>query len=538
MTARATAAAGTGTGVQVHRDRRMQRDRPMHRDCPMHRGRAILSATLAMVLLAGCAAGPDFHRPQPPAAARFTAEPLGLEARADASSTPANEQQIVTGAKPRDDWWRLFASPALDDVVQRALAGNATVAAAEATLAQMQALVEARAGAEYPQVGLTAGVGAQRYGAQFLGTQPKPSPFKYFSVGPAVSYALDYTGGTARGVERQQALADYQQQQVEAAYLAVSGNAVMEALRIASLRAQIAEAEAILADDRENLRLVQVAFDAGSVSRLDILTAQSQLANDTTLLPPLRQQLDLARHALAVVLGEPPASARLPDLDLDAVQLPHALPVGVPSELAHRRPDILASEAQLHAATAAAGIATANLYPQIVLTASTGQQATSLARLFDRASNVWSLAASLTAPLFDGGTLRAEQRAAFDAVRASTQSYRQAVLTAFGQVADALAALDHDAESVEALGRARAAAESALALTRASYQEGNVGVLQVLDAERQYQQARLGYLKAVAQRYLDTARLLLALGGQIPPPVSSAAQLAAPAASGRHSADR
>ncbi|HET7201433.1 MAG TPA: efflux transporter outer membrane subunit, partial [Burkholderiales bacterium] len=302
----------------------------------------------------------------------------------------------------------------------------------------------------------------------------------------------------------------------DAAYLAVTGNAVMQALRIASLRAQIVTVEAILGQDRENLKLVQVAFAAGSVSRLDTVTAESQLASDATLLPPLRQELDLARHALAIVLGRPPAGAALPEFDLSQLALPRRLPVSLPSELAHRRPDILAAEAQLHAATAAVGIADANLYPRITLSASTSQQATEPGKLFDRASNAWSFSGALLAPIFDGGTLRAEKRAAVDALHASAANYEQTVLVAFSQVADSLQALGHDAEQLEAQGHAQDAARENLNLTRESYNEGNVGVLQVLDAERLYQQARLGYVRAQAQRYLDTAQLFLALGGSGP----------------------
>ena len=469
-------------------------------------------AVVVAVTVGGCAVGPDFNRPDAPREDRYTAQTLQTE-RATAAE---GQQRLVPGEAMDGAWWRLLRSDALDALVQRALAGNRSLAAAEATLAQMQELAAAQAGTLAPQVGLTAGIGGQKYGAEFLGTQPKPPPFKYFAVGPTVSYALDYTGGLARSVEQQYALAEYQRQQAGAAYLAVSGNTVMQALRIASLRAQIATVEAILAQDRENLKLVQLAFAAGSVSRLDILSADSQLANDATLLPPLRQDLGVARHALAVALGEPPATATLPEFDLAQITLPYELPIGVPSELAHRRPDILAAEAQLHAATAAVGVANSNLYPHLTLTASTGQQATDLAHVFDRASNVWSLAAGLVAPLLDGGTLRAEQRAAVDAMRASAATYEQAVLAAFGQVADTLEALDHDAEALDAQSRARDAAESNLALTRASYREGNIGVLQILDAQRLYQQARLGYVKAEAQRYADTAQLLLALGGNAP----------------------
>ena len=252
------------------------------------------------------------------------------------------------------------------------------------------------------------------------------------------------------------------------------------------------------------------------MSRVDIVSATSQLASDATVLPPLRQELSVARNALAIVLGQPPASVELPDFDLANVQLPRRLPLSLPSELAHRRPDILAAEAQLHAATAAVGVADANLYPHINLTAAAGQQATDVARLFDRASTVWSLAGALVAPILDGGTLRAEQRAAVDAMRASAANYEQTVLIAFGQVADSLQALDHGAEQLDAQRRAEDAARDNLDLTRKSYNEGNVGILQVLDAERVYQRARLGFERARAQRYLDTAQLFLALGGSGP----------------------
>jgi NodT family efflux transporter outer membrane factor (OMF) lipoprotein len=473
----------------------------------------MLALASAATMLAGCSLGPDFERPDPPHADRYTAQELRLE---KAPTGSASEQHMVLDEQLRRDWWHLFQSAALDDVVERALTGNRTLVAAAATLAQSQELAAAQSGTLYPQVGITAGIGRQKYGAEFLGSSPKPPAFTYFAVGPTISYALDYAGGVARSVEEQYALADYQRQQLDAAYLAVTGNAVMQALKIASLRAQIGTVETILDRDRENLKLVQIAFDAGSVSRVDIVTANSQLASDATLLPPLRQDLALARHALAIVLGQAPANVSLPEFDLAQIELPRQLPVSLPSELAHRRPDILAAEAQLHAATAAVGVANANLYPHINLTAATGQQATDFSHLFDRASNVFNLAGALVAPIFDGGTLRAQQRAAVDAMRASAANYEQTVLIAFGQVADSLQALDYGAEQLEAQLRAQDAARDNVNLTRMSYNEGNAGILQVIDAERLYQQARLGFERARAQRYLDTAQLFLALGGSGP----------------------
>ena len=473
----------------------------------------VLAAAIGGALLAGCAAGPDFKRPEPPRTQRYTADPLQSEIN---TAGDPSTQHLIVGEAPDPQWWRLFQSDALNSVVQRALEGNRTLVAAAWSLAQAQELANARAGTQAPQVGLTAGVGRQKYGAEFLGTLQAPPPFTYFAIGPTVSYTLDYTGGIARSVEQQRALAEYRQHQLEAAGLAVTGNAVTQALRIASLHAQITTIEALLDRDRENLKLVQLAFEAGSVARVDIVSAQSQLASDTTLLPPLRQELSAARHALAVIIGSAPADSAQLEFDLAQLILPQNLPVSVPSELARRRPDILAAEAQLHAATAAVGVATANLYPRIDLTASTGQQSITADHLFDRASNVWSLTSGLIAPIFDGGTLRAEKRAAVDAMRSSAANYEQTVLEAFGQVADSLEALDHGAEELQAQAHAESAARDTVDMTRQSYREGNVGVLQVLDAERRYQQARLGYVRAQAQRYIDTVQLFLALGGARP----------------------
>ncbi|MGH8712961.1 MAG: efflux transporter outer membrane subunit [Casimicrobiaceae bacterium] len=478
--------------------------------------RPLLRAVALLLALgvASCAVGPDFERPLAPVADRYTA--AGDMARAPAGpAMPAAEprQRIILGGTPAAEWWTSFRSERLDTTVQQALAGSPTLVAASATLAQAQALVAARAGTLYPPVALNGGVGRQKNGAQFLGPTGSSPPFNYFAVGSSVSYALDYTGGAARSVEQRQALADYQEQQLRAARLALTGNVVVQAMAIMSARAQIAAIESLLADDRRNLDLVQASFDAGNVARIDVLSAQSQLANDRTLLPPLRQQISVAQHALAILAGRTPANWTPPSFDLSELSLPEEIPVSLPSELVHRRPDILAAEAQLHAATASVGVAAADLYPHINLTASGGLQALTLQSLFEPSSLVFSLAAGLTAPLFDGGTLRAEHRAATEAMRASAANYQQAVLRAFQQVADALEALQHGAELLDAQAQALDSARANVELARESYRAGNAGVLQVLDAERLFQGARLGYVRAKAQRYADTAQLFLALGG-------------------------
>ncbi|HMA32343.1 MAG TPA: TolC family protein, partial [Casimicrobiaceae bacterium] len=289
-----------------------------------------LCVLVVAAVLGGCAAGPDFTRPEPPHATRYTERRLAIE---DSAGGDASAQHLLLGEKLVGDWWGLFGSDALDAVVRRALMGNRTLAAAASTLAQSRELAAAQAGSLYPQVDLAAGIGRQKYGAEFLGTLPKPPPFTYFAIGPTVSYALDYAGGVARSVEQRYALATYRQEQLDAAYLAVTGNAVMLSLRVAALREQIATVESLLERDRENLALVRKAFEAGSVSRVDIVSAESQLASDTTLLPPLRQAQSVTRHALAIVLGHPPEGAALPELDLAQIVLPRALPASLPSEL-------------------------------------------------------------------------------------------------------------------------------------------------------------------------------------------------------------
>ena len=479
-----------------------------YRTLMLRAARASMLSVLAS--LAACHVGPSFTRPQPPAATSYTSNKF------EANSSDG-VQHLALGKEIEGDWWSLFGSDSIDDIVKQALEHNRTLKAAAQTLAQSQELAVAQAGLRYPQVGLSAGAGRQKYGAELFGGGFDLPPFTYFAIGPSVSYTLDYTGGIARSIEQQQAQAEAAHQQLNAAFLSVSGQAVMQTITIASMRAQIATVETILRQDRDNLRLVNTAFENGSVARIDVVSAQSQIASDSALLPPLRQELSKAHHALSLVLGRLPENELPPDLELTQITLPLEIPASLPSELAHRRPDVLVAEARLHAATSAVGVAESNLYPQIQLTASVAQEAVTPGGLFDRSGTAWSLLSGLTMPLFDGGTLRAERRAAVDAMHASAASYEQTVLEAFTQVADLLDALSHDAEQLDAQNQAQQAAESNLSLTRAAYKEGNVGILRVLDAQRTYQQARLGYVQTEAQRYLDTVELFLALGGTPPP---------------------
>ena len=462
-------------------------------------------------LLSGCAVGPDFVRPAAPTVDTFTGNAAETSQPLTAGPGEA-EQQFAVGQRIAAQWWDLYQSDQLSAAVQRSIADSPTLAAAEATLAQAQeAVVQARA-AFYPQIDAAAGVSRQETAAAPLRGKSN-STFNIFSLGGSVSYSPDVFGGTRRQVEQAGALAESQDYQLAAAYLALTGNVVSQVIAIAGARLQIAASEEIVAEDEHNLELVSAKFDAGKAARTDVLTADSQLANDRALLPPLRQQLSAANHALSILVGRLPAEWAPPDFELAQLTLPVDLPVSLPSDLVHQRPDIMAAEAELHGASAAIGVATAQLYPSITLSGSAGLESLTPDTLFEGASSLWNLAAGVTAPIFHGGALLSQRRSAVDAFQGALAAYRQTVLLAFGQVADTLDALAHDADLVAAQRHALDVADESLALARVSYAAGKSDVLQLLDSQRLNQQARLGYARAETQRFQDTTQLFVALGG-------------------------
>jgi len=453
-------------------------------------------------VLAGCAVGPDFARPPAPAVDRYTAAPT-RDTLAPGGNEPS--QQVVVGRTISAQWWQLFGSRPLADAIDVALADSPTLAAAEATLAQAEEAVTVARAAFYPHVDL-AGT-ASRQHRNIAGT------VDLLSLGPTVSYSPDVFGGTRRRVEEAGAFAETQRDELAAAYLALTGNIVSQPIAVAGARLEIGAAEEIIADDERNLDLVRAKLDAGKAAETDVLTAESQLASDQAQLPPLQQQLSAARDAFSVLVGRFPAEWSPPDFDLADLTLPAELPVSVPSELVRQRPDILAAEATLHAASAAVGVATADMYPSITLSASVAQSALDAGTFFTGSSTVWTLASGIAAPVFEGGALRAARRGAIDAFNTTFATYRETVLQAFGQVADVLQALAHDADLVADQGRALDVADRSRGLQRISYGEGKSDLLRLLDAERLYQQARLGYARAEAQRHEDTAALFVAMGG-------------------------
>ena len=472
-------------------------------------------AGLVFLAMTACTVGPDFHRPEAPKTNTYTAKVLP-EKTAAAPVAGGDAQQFVFGQDIPALWWAVFHSDALDRLIRRALEDSPTLAAAQAALREARENMRAEIGAAFfPAIDATASAEREKFsGAAFGQPASKGSLFNLYNASVKVSYALDIFGGARREVEALRSQVDYQRFQLEGAYLTLTSNIVTAAVKEASLRAQILTTQEILKLEGEQLDLVERQLQLGGVSRSDVLAQQTQLAQTRATLPPIEKELEQTRHQLAVLVGRLPGEgAALPEFELTGLKLPQELPVSLPSSLVRQRPDIQASESLLHAASAQVGVATANLYPQITLSGSYGWESPKVSDLFQKGSSVWSLAAGLLQPVFHGGELIAKRSAAVAAYDQAAAQYRETVLQAFQNVADALRALDADATTLKAQAEAEAAAHATLDLTQKQFELGAVSYLSLLNAERQYQQTRIGLVQAQAARFADTAALFQALGG-------------------------
>jgi NodT family efflux transporter outer membrane factor (OMF) lipoprotein len=475
--------------------------------------KVILFISAFSILISGCAVGPDFKRPEAPKTAAYTAE--AMPETTIATTSPGGEaQRFSSGQDIPGQWWSLFHSKDLDDVIRRAIAGSPSLAAAQAALRQAQEYYVAGRGSFFPALDANVSVVRQKNsGAATRQTNADTSPFTLYNASVGVSYSLDIFGGMRRELESLKSQVDYQRFQLEGTYLALTSNIVTEAVKEASLRAQIKATNEIVEAQEKQLTLVQRQFDLGAVSLSDVLAQKAILAQTRATLPLLAKELDLTRNSLSVLSGRLPSDAGLPEFDLDKLMMPQNLPVSLPSELVRQRPDIRASEALLHAASADVGVATANLYPNITLTGTYGSSAIGTGNLFGANSGFWSLGSGLLQPVFRGGELSAMRRAAIAAYDSAEAHYRETVLLAFQDVADVLRALNADALALKAQADAETAARESLELTREQFRLGSVNYLSLLNAERQHQQARIGLVQAQAQRLADTAALFQSLGG-------------------------
>jgi NodT family efflux transporter outer membrane factor (OMF) lipoprotein len=474
----------------------------------MIRAASPLAVLVLATALAGCAAvGPTFHAPAAPTTP-------GYAMNGDAAPVAG----VAFTAPKAGRWWVEFGPPALDQVESEALQGSQTLAEADAALTQARAALAAARGGLSPDLTANAGVQRERINLASFGFDASSLPglsnnpeFTLYSVGTSVTYPLDIFGGQRRRVEGAAAQAEATARRGDAAALALTGQVATAAVQAAGLRAEIQAVEAMLADDRRTVDLARRAEAAGGEAEGARVSASTQVARDEALLPPLRQMLAVARHQLALLVGKAPADWTPPDFDLADFRA-GAAPVALPSALVHLRPDILQAEADLHAATAEVGVATAALYPSISLTAGLSQGALTPGQIFAFPATAYNIGPAITAPIFDGGVLKAQRAAARAQLRASLAAYQQTVLVAFNQVADRLQALANDDAALAAERHSETEALSDLTLAQAAYRAGGTGLLPLIDAERQAGDARRSKVAAETRRALDTVELIIASG--------------------------
>ena len=473
-------------------------------------GRSLKSGLIpAFMMLTSCMVGPDFIKPKAPAVERYTQDVLPNETMiADGLM-----QHFELGAKVNADWWRLFKSTQLNIFVSKALANNLTLQSAQANLRQSQANLQAGYGVFFPQVDAGFTSVRQQFSPARFGNNSASSIFNLYTFSTTVSYTLDVFGGERRNVESLEAQKDLQRYTEQGTYLTLTGNIINAVIAKAAYQAEVETTEQWLALMQKQIKLTETQVSAGTVSYQAVVSLRSQLALVAATLPALKQKLNQTEHLQANLVGLTPADWQSPTIKLADLTLPLNIPVSLPSELVHQRPDILAAEAQLHSDSAKIGVATAGLFPNISLSGSFGYNNQSLLDLFMSKGNIWSMAANFAQPLFHGGTLWFGRKAAIATHEKSLAIYQQTVVSAFTQVADALSALQHDAEMVAAQQQSLEAADDALRLVTANYQAGLVNTQQVLIIESQRLQAKLAYLSALAQRYQDTVAFFVALGG-------------------------
>jgi NodT family efflux transporter outer membrane factor (OMF) lipoprotein len=473
----------------------------------------------ALLLIAGCAVGPNFKKPPPPNVSSYTRAPLSTTS--GTVNAAGGEAQHFRNIDIPGEWWALFHCKVLNDLIKRSLKANPDIKAAQAALKVARENVLAQKGAFYPSIT-----------GSFSGTRHRvPSLFSplvsttssegstYYSLYTqqvSVSYVPDVFGLNRRTVESLRAQAEQARFALVAAHVTLSSNVAAAAIQEASLRAQIDTTRQLIASSSNLVQVVQNQLAKHAATRADLAAQESQLAQVTATLPPLLKQLAQQRDLLVALSGGLPSAELAEKFELSSLQLPQKLPVSLPSRLVEQRPDVRQAEENMHSASALIGVAVANRLPNFELTADAGTMALTVAKMFSAGAGFWDLGASVTQPIFQGGTLLHKERAARAAYVQAAEQYRSTVVTAFQNVADALNALQRDAEALKAAAAAAAAAKVTLDLTRRQLETGTAGEtnqLALLNAFQTYQQSTINLVQAQANRYADTAALFQALGG-------------------------
>ena len=469
-------------------------------------------ALAGTLLLSACAVGPDFQKPAAPTVTRFTVAPLPPAIAGDAKGEGA--QTLTDGGEVPADWWTLFHNPALDELVRGALAANPDLAAARAALTAANRDADAQRAAFFPAFGAGMDATRQKSSNALSPVLSTPSStFNLFTPQVTVSYAPDLFGGTRRALESADATAHAQGFALEAAYLTLVSNVTLAAIAEASLSDQIAAQQKIVDDAADQSRMLSDQVQRGEASRASLAAQDALTMQARAQLSLLQKQFAQEQDLLAALTGRLPAEFKPVPLALASFTLPHTIPLSLPADLVRQRPDVRIAEENLHAADAQVGVAIAQMLPNLSLSASAGSAAATLGSLFTPGMGFWSIGASLTQPLFDGGALLNRKRAAEARLDQAEAQYRSAVTAAFQNTADALQALSFDAEALNADAAAEQNAAASLTMARRQQAAGDIAMPGVLLAEQTYEQAEITLIQARAARYADTAALFAALGG-------------------------
>ncbi len=466
-----------------------------------------LASLTTAVWLTGCSFAPPAKPPAAPSPESYTvapAPPVSAEAGGVA-------QHFNKGERPVPDWWRRYGSDTLNAWVDEGLRNNASLEATRHTLEAVHQQFRAQVGAtQLPSLDAQGQTSRQRaLGLPDFG--PPTSLYNVYAGQLSLGYTFDLFGATRYDIKQAAAQVDQQAFQLDGARRALAANIVITAINASSLAEQLAISERLAGLAHEQADLAAKAYSLGAASSDDVLIAQQNAAAWDASLPPLRFQAQRARHTLAVFMGRTPDQAPVA-LPLAQLSLPVDVPVSVPSDLLRQRPDVLAAEAAVQAASAQVGVATANLFPRISLSATVGSAAFKETALFTGAGSIWSAGVSLAQPIFHGGALLAQRKAAIADYQASLAQYRQTVLNAFQNVADSLAALQQDALTLQASQAGSMAAGQSFNDARSRYQLGAVAYPTTLASEQRWQNAKLSDVQATASRLVDTAALYQAMG--------------------------
>jgi NodT family efflux transporter outer membrane factor (OMF) lipoprotein len=466
-----------------------------------------ITTLAAAMMLAGCAFAPPAKPPAPPSPGHYAVQPTPAES----AKVDGVAQHFSLGARAVPDWWRLYGNDTLNAWVDEGLRNSPSLNATRHTLEAAHQQLRAQVGSNMlPTLDGQAQSSRQR-AIGFPDFGPPTNLYDVYAGQLSLSYNFDLFGATRHGIEQTAAQVDQQSYEFDAAKRALAANIVMAAINAASLAEQLSTSEQLSVLAHHQADLTEHSYKLGAASRDDLLSVQQQAASIDTSIPGLRAQAMHARHVLAVLMGRTPDQAPS-NLRLAELHLPTDVPVSVPSELLQQRPDVLAAEAAVHAASAQVGVATANLFPHISLSASIGTAAFTPSKVFTPAGSIWSVGAGLTQPIFHGGALMAQRKAAIANYNASLARYQQAVLNAFQNVADTLTALNQDALTLEAAKIQAMTAEQSFTDTDSRYRLGAVSYPETVLSEQHLQNAKLAEIQARAARMTDTAALFQAMG--------------------------